>query len=253
MAKQDEADSTYTVVVNSHHVEGCGVPETATHVPVPPGPTWSCHPTWHSLVSHPCTAYLAATATSLTFVVVVILFQPSLFYSAPAGYSNSSSNNVCLTPECVQTAASLLGAMDASADPCHDFFQYACGQWNKKNVIPEDRSSISTFEVLADKLQIILRVLLEEGARPSDNNVTLMAKSLYRSCVNMTRIVEIGDAPLRRAIGSFGGWPVIDPGWSAPASLEAVIAGIRTRFNMGVLIEVWVGPDDRQENRLVGP
>jgi membrane metallo-endopeptidase-like protein 1 len=37
--------------------------------------------------------------------------------------------------------------MDSSADPCHDFFQFACGTWNKKHVIPEDRSSISTFEV----------------------------------------------------------------------------------------------------------
>lgn len=37
--------------------------------------------------------------------------------------------------------------MDSTADPCEDFFQYACGTWNKKHVIPEDRSSISTFEV----------------------------------------------------------------------------------------------------------
>lgn len=28
-----------------------------------------------------------------------------------------------------------------------NFFQYACGAWNKKNVIPEDKSSFSTFEV----------------------------------------------------------------------------------------------------------
>lgn len=44
-------------------------------------------------------------------------------------------------------AASLLAGMDATKDPCEDFFQYACGTWNKKHVIPEDRSSISTFEV----------------------------------------------------------------------------------------------------------
>lgn len=44
-------------------------------------------------------------------------------------------------------ASSLLAAMDRSADPCKDFFQFACGTWNKMHVIPEDRSSISTFEV----------------------------------------------------------------------------------------------------------
>lgn len=45
------------------------------------------------------------------------------------------------------SASSLLAGMDATKDPCEDFFQYACGTWNKKHVIPEDRSSISTFEV----------------------------------------------------------------------------------------------------------
>lgn len=54
-------------------------------------------------------------------------------------------------------ASSLLAAMDLTANPCHDFFQYACGTWNKKHVIPEDRSSISTFEVMADQLQVILK------------------------------------------------------------------------------------------------
>jgi len=54
-------------------------------------------------------------------------------------------------------AASLLLAMNQSADPCQDFFQFACGTWNKKHLIPEDRSSISTFEVLFDQLQIILK------------------------------------------------------------------------------------------------
>ena len=47
--------------------------------------------------------------------------------------------------------------MDRTADPCHDFFQYACGSWNRLHVIPEDRSSISTFEVMADQLQVVLK------------------------------------------------------------------------------------------------
>ena len=50
--------------------------------------------------------------------------------------------------------------MDKTADPCNDFFQYACGDWNKKHVIPEDRTSISTFEVMADHLQVILKGMI---------------------------------------------------------------------------------------------
>ena len=57
----------------------------------------------------------------------------------------------------VSVAASLLGAMDLSADPCDNFFQFACGNWNKQHMIPDDRSSISTFEVLSDQIQVILK------------------------------------------------------------------------------------------------
>lgn len=54
-------------------------------------------------------------------------------------------------------ASTLINAMDNTVDPCEDFFEYACGNWNRKNIIPEDKSSFNTFEKLYDELQIILK------------------------------------------------------------------------------------------------
>ena len=54
-------------------------------------------------------------------------------------------------------ASRLLEAIDPDVDPCDDFFQYACGTWNKKNIIPDDRSHYNTFSKLRDELQVILK------------------------------------------------------------------------------------------------
>lgn len=74
--------------------------------------------------------------------------------------------------------------MDLNTSPCTDFFQFACGTWNRLHVIPEDRTSVGTFEVLGDKMQVILRRLLEEPVNRDDNNATLKAKRFYRSCMD---------------------------------------------------------------------
>lgn len=78
--------------------------------------------------------------------------------------------------------------MDMSADPCDNFFQFACGHWNKKHMIPEDRASISTFEVLSDQIQVTLKGLLEEPVDSSDSDATRKAKDFYVSCMNLSKL-----------------------------------------------------------------
>nr|CAD7437679.1 unnamed protein product [Timema bartmani] len=159
------------------------------------------------------------------------------------------ARKVCLTEECVRTASSLLAAMDRAANPCTDFFQFACGTWNKKHVIPEDRSSISTFEVLADQLQVILKGVLEEPVNEQDNAATQKAKLFYNSCMNIHQIRKLGDRPLREVLESLGGWPVAVRNWEPPPfPVETLLGRLRGEFNEGVLIEQWVGPDDKNSS-----
>uniref|UniRef100_A0A1B6DE24 Uncharacterized protein n=1 Tax=Clastoptera arizonana TaxID=38151 RepID=A0A1B6DE24_9HEMI len=156
---------------------------------------------------------------------------------------------VCLTEECVRTAASLLAAMNRSANPCVDFFQFACGAWNKKHQIPEDRSSINVFEVLSDQLQVILRGVLEEPYSKDDTSATRKAKLFYKSCMDLKQIREYGDKPLREALDSLGGWPVTKVDWKPPdMPIEKLLGKIRGDFNDGVLVEQWVGPDDKNSS-----
>ncbi len=53
--------------------------------------------------------------------------------------------------------------------------------------------------------------------------------------------------------GVSGGWPVtMDPNaWLQPPSLEVVIAKVRKIINNGILVDIWVGPDDRNSNEYI--
>ncbi|XP_052821500.1 neprilysin-1-like [Mya arenaria] len=156
---------------------------------------------------------------------------------------------VCLTENCIKTAAQLLDSMDGSVDPCDDFFEYACGNWNKKNFIPEDRPSYNTFEKLYDDLQLTLRALLEDTPKDYDSNATLKAKILYQSCINISQIEAVGDAPLRKLLEELGRWPVIDKKWRADNFvLEDVLGDMLGKYNAPILIDVWIGPDDKNSS-----
>ncbi|XP_066590529.1 neprilysin-1-like [Prorops nasuta] len=198
----------------------------------------------------------SANRQQLLVVLAVTLLTTCLFILLLLALNNmrkcvqQTSSHICISEQCIRNAASLLSAMDKTAAPCVDFYQFACGTWNKFHVIPEDRSSISTFEVLVDQLQVILKRVLEEPANSDDNKATLKAKMFYKSCMDIRGIREIGDAPLRHTLKLLGGWPVVNgENWKVPAEpMEVFLDLLRGEYNEGVLLEQWVGPDDKNSS-----
>ncbi|CAF1425917.1 unnamed protein product [Rotaria magnacalcarata] len=123
-----------------------------------------------------------------------------------------SQNNVCLTPYCVKAANYLLQSIDKTANPCENFFEFACGTWLKNNRIPDDAGSVDTFNGLRNQLDVNVVDMLTLPVPNELNNVQSInsARLLYTSCINETALaLEAESALLNFVDNELGGWPIL--------------------------------------------
>jgi membrane metallo-endopeptidase-like protein 1 len=53
---------------------------------------------------------------------------------------SANSSDLCLTPTCVKAAAVMLDNMNANANPCDNFYEFMCGGYMEKSIIPQGGS-----------------------------------------------------------------------------------------------------------------
>ncbi|XP_048966456.1 membrane metallo-endopeptidase-like 1 isoform X4 [Canis lupus baileyi] len=161
---------------------------------------------------------------------------------------------ICTTPGCVIAASRILQNMDPSREPCEDFYQYACGGWLRRHVIPETNSRYSVFDILRDELEVILKGVLE-NATTQDRPAVQKAKMLYRSCMNQSVIEKRDSQPLLNILDVMGGWPVTMDKWNQSVGpkweLEQQLALMNTQFNRRVLIDLFIWNDDQNSSRHI--
>ncbi len=126
---------------------------------------------------------------------------------------------------------SVLAAIDPAADPCADFYQYACGGWLAAVPPPEDRPQIMrSFTSMAARNRGLLVALLE---REGDEDWHRKASAFFDSCMDVARIATAGLHPLtpwRDAIDAADDLPAM---FSAAAALRRV-PGASPFFALGL-------------------
>src|SRR5215217_7027771 len=88
--------------------------------------------------------------------------------------------------------------MDASVTPGADFNRYANGTYLRNTPIPGDKTSYGVFDMLYDRSQDNLRVLIDESAaNPSASADAGRIGAFYGSFMDEAAVERLGAAPLQ--------------------------------------------------------
>lgn len=89
-------------------------------------------------------------------------------------------------------------AMDTTADPCVDFYQYACGGWRKANPVPADKVSWNRYGEMAERNRQLMHNILEEVSQPGakQSAAAKQVGDFYASCMDESKVNAAGKKPI---------------------------------------------------------
>lgn len=137
-----------------------------------------------------------------------------------------------------------LSAIDKTVNPCDDFYQYACGNWNKQNPIPADQARWGRFNELADRNNYLLYTDLKSAAAAPKSPLQKKYGDFFAACMNTTEVDQLGDKPLQPELAMIAGL-------KSTKDLAALNVETSKRFGGVELFGVGVQQDQKDSSKQI--
>ena len=136
-------------------------------------------------------------------------------------------------------------AIDTSADPCADFYQYACGNWMKDNPVPSDQARwVRSFSVLQERNRYLLWQLLDAAATHPTTELEKQYGDFYGACMDSATAESKGVTPLEPTFKRIAAL-------KSPHDIGSLMGELDAEGAQGALFSFGVGVDDKDSSRQI--
>jgi endothelin-converting enzyme/putative endopeptidase len=133
-------------------------------------------------------------------ISICLLIVAGIIFATSVGFAQTGATSSTEAPHTFKLIPSLdKELIDTAADPCVDFYRYACGNWAKLHPIPNDSPYSDQFYNLEQYNRQVLHGILDSAAATGggrDSN-TQKIGDYYASCMDEASIQRKAMAPLQ--------------------------------------------------------
>jgi putative endopeptidase len=163
--------------------------------------------------------------------------------AAPAVVLAQADSSAPKPPQSIRSLD--LSAIDKTADPCTDFYQYACGNWVKNNPVPPDQVRWArSFSLLRERNNYLLWQELDAAAKDPKTPLQKQFGDYFGACMDTGLINKKGLEPLQPAFDRIAAL-------KEPTHLATLMGDLAAEGNPAPLFRFGVQQDQKDSSKQI--